>query len=69
MQARSHRIADDRDGGNAQRNAQNTQKKRLYFMSVKLPEETRITTVIRVRNTVKQTVKASVNVFLDPSDP
>ena len=38
-------------------------------MSVKLPEETRITTVIRVRNTVKQTVKASVNVFPDPFDP
>jgi len=41
VQARSHGIASNRDGGNAQRNAQNTQKKRLYFMSAKLPIKTR----------------------------
>ena len=49
MQARSHGIAGDRDGGNAQCNAQNTQKKRLHSMSVKL-----------FIKPVKQPVKASV---------
>jgi len=39
VQARRHGIARDRDGGNAQ----NTQKKRLYSMSVKLPIITRKT--------------------------
>ena len=32
VQAQGHGIAGNRDGGNAQRNAQNTQKKRLYSM-------------------------------------
>jgi hypothetical protein len=35
VQAQSQRIVDSRDRGNAQRNGQNTQKNKLYSMSVK----------------------------------
>jgi hypothetical protein len=35
VQAQSQRIVDGSGGGNAQRNGQNTQKNKLYSMSVK----------------------------------
>jgi hypothetical protein len=43
VQARSHGIAGDKGRDSAQRNAQNTQKKRLYSVSVKLPIKVRKT--------------------------